>query len=93
VNYNFLNESQQGIEYTGLIAQDVEETLNQLGLSFSGLEKPANQDSYYSLRYADFIVPLVKAVQEQQQAINMQKAYIDELQKAFDALKSQIEKN
>ena len=42
----------------------------ELGYEFSGVDKPKNELAPYSLRYADFVVPLVKAVQEQQAMID-----------------------
>jgi hypothetical protein len=60
---NYANEK-SNIQYTGFIAQEVEETANELGFDFSGIDKPQNEESHYSLRYAEFVVPLVKAVQE-----------------------------
>jgi trimeric autotransporter adhesin len=65
--------------YTGFIAQDVEAAAQECGYDFSGVHKPANEQSEYSLAYADFVVPLVKAVQEQQKEI-------EELQKTVRAL-------
>lgn len=56
----------EAILYTGFLAQDVEEVASQIGFDFSGLEKPTNEKGHYGLRYAEFVVPLVKAVQEQQ---------------------------
>ena len=54
---------------TGFVAQDVEELANKLGYDFSGVVKPENEESVYSLRYAEFVVPIVKAMQEQQELI------------------------
>lgn len=50
--------------YTGFIAQDVEKAAKEIGYNFSGVDAPKNEDDLYSLRYAEFVVPLVKAVQE-----------------------------
>ncbi|HVX25825.1 MAG TPA: tail fiber domain-containing protein [Parafilimonas sp.] len=53
------------IIYTGFVAQDVEKAAQSLNYNFSGVDKPADdQRSFYGLRYSDFVVPLVKAVQE-----------------------------
>lgn len=54
---------------TGFIAQEVEQAANSLGFNFSGVDKPKNENDMYGLRYAEFVVPLVKAVQEQQKII------------------------
>jgi hypothetical protein len=55
---------------TGFIAQDVEKAAKELGFTFSGIDKPQTENGLYGLRYAEFVVPLVKAVQEQQQIID-----------------------
>lgn len=47
---------------TGFIAQDVEKTAKKLGYEFSGVD--VDESGIYALRYAEFVVPLVKAVQE-----------------------------
>ncbi|MEO6407044.1 MAG: tail fiber domain-containing protein [Ferruginibacter sp.] len=50
----------------GFIAQEVEAAAQKLGFNFSGVDKPSQPSGLYGLRYAEFVVPLVKAVQEQQ---------------------------
>lgn len=57
------------IIYTGFVAQEVETLAKSLGFDFSGIDLPKNDHDTYGLRYADFVVPLVKAVQEQQEEI------------------------
>jgi hypothetical protein len=57
-------KAKQQIIYTGFIAQDVEKAAKDLNYDFSGVDKPANANTLYGLRYSDFVVPLVKAVQE-----------------------------
>lgn len=69
VDYNYKAEGQEGIVYSGLIAQDVEKVLKDLDLPFSGLVRPANENDFYSIRYGDFVIPLINAVQEQQEQI------------------------
>jgi hypothetical protein len=64
-------ESTQGIPadltiHTGFIAQEVEAAARAIQFDFSGVNAPANAQDWYSLSYAEFVVPLVKAVQEQQ---------------------------
>lgn len=49
---------------TGFIAQDVEKAAREVGYDFSGVDAPKNDADFYGLRYAEFVVPLVKAVQE-----------------------------
>lgn len=55
--------------YTGLIGQEVEEAANAINYDFSGIIKPADEKSSYNLNYAEFVMPLIKAIQEQQQMI------------------------
>src|SRR6266498_1561163 len=52
------------IVYNGFIAQEVEAAAKKLNYDFSGVDKPQNKDGLYGLRYDNFVVPLVKAVQE-----------------------------
>ncbi len=52
------------IVYTGFVAQEVEQAAKELNYQFSGVDGPKNTDHFYGLRYAEFVVPLVKAVQE-----------------------------
>ncbi|MGB8192018.1 MAG: hypothetical protein WCF67_08870, partial [Chitinophagaceae bacterium] len=58
------------IRRNGFIAQEVEKAILKTGQNFSGLIKPRNSGDHYGLSYETFVVPLVKAVQEQQQIID-----------------------
>ncbi|GEP52534.1 hypothetical protein FNO01nite_32060 [Flavobacterium noncentrifugens] len=71
---------------TGFIAQEVEQAAIDSGFDFSGVDRPKNDSDYYGLRYAQFVVPLVKAVQEQQQIIEKQ-------QREIELLKLQVNQN
>ncbi|MBK9983728.1 MAG: tail fiber domain-containing protein [Saprospiraceae bacterium] len=72
------------IRHTGFLAQEVENAAKSIDYDFSGVDAPQNDHDLYGLRYAVFVVPLVKAVQEQQ-------TMIDELVKANQVLISRIE--
>ena len=52
------------IQYSGFIAQEVEQVALSLGYDFSGVKAPSGDNDAYALRYAEFVVPLVKATQE-----------------------------
>lgn len=54
------------LRQTGFIAQEVEAAAQEAGYSFSGISKVTSGKELYSLSYESFVVPLVKAVQEQQ---------------------------
>lgn len=72
--------------YSGFVAQEVEKAAQSSRYNFSGLDAPKNAQDLYGLRYAGFVVPLVKAVQEQQLIIQEQQKKIDDLEKKFLAL-------
>ena len=67
----------------GFIAQDVEKTAEDLGYQFSGIDTPDNDNDLYGIRYASFVVPLVKAVQEQQALIEKQQTTIEQQKSDF----------
>jgi hypothetical protein len=52
------------VRQTGFIAQEVEAIVKKTGYVFHGVEAPQNEGDHYAIRYAEFVVPLVKAVQE-----------------------------
>ncbi len=97
--YNKALQEKENTTYTGFVAQDVEATAKQLRFNFSGIDAPKDANDVYGLRYAEFVVPLVKAVQEQQQMIEelkkeneTQKSFNSDLQKQIDELKTLIKK-
>lgn len=71
--YNKALNEKESVVYTGFVAQEVETTAKKMGFNFSGIDAPKNENDVYGLRYAEFVVPLVKAVQEQQQQIELLK--------------------
>ncbi|MGN6352776.1 MAG: tail fiber domain-containing protein [Parafilimonas sp.] len=90
------NERQQ-IIYTGFIAQDVEKAAKELSYDFSGVDAAKNDKDLYGLRYAEFVVPLVKAVQElskQNDSLKMALyAQGENFQKQIDELKALLVSN
>ena len=75
-----LNFEKEQTRYSGFIAQEVEAAANSTDYDFSGVDAPKNDKDFYGLRYAEFVVPLVKAVQELNTTIENQKQQIIELQ-------------
>ena len=69
------------IRQSGFIAQEVEKAAQEVGYGFSGVHKPENANDNYSLAYSQFVVPLVKGMQEQQTQIEKQEQKIEQLQK------------
>ena len=79
------NES-ENLLHNGFIAQEVEKAAKDAGYEFDGIIKPKNNTETYGLSYSQFVVPLVKAVQEQQTIIEKQQKQIDDLLKRIQAL-------
>ena len=75
------------IRYSGFLAQEVEQTAKKLGYNFSGVDAPKNSQDYYGLRYATFVVPLVKAVQE----LALQNKELKNIKVNVDALVNRLE--
>lgn len=76
------------VVHTGFIAQEVEEAANKLHFNFDGIYKPTNATDNYSLSYGQFVVPLVKAVQELNKKVEDQEALIKNLTKRLEALEN-----
>jgi hypothetical protein len=74
---------------TGFLAQEVAEAARKAGFDFSGVDIPENKDELYSLRYAEFVVPLVKAVQELADENEQQKKLITDLLQRIEKLETQ----
>jgi len=77
------------IKFSGFLAQEVEQAASEIGYDFCGVRKPENDRDLYTLSYEAFVVPLVKAVQEQQILINDLKKEIEFLKKAVADLQKQ----
>ncbi len=71
---------------TGFIAQEVEAAAKKVGFDFDGVSTPKNESDFYSVRYAEFVVPLVKAMQEQQKTIEELQATVRDLLKRIETL-------
>lgn len=61
VTYNYKDEGQRDILYTGLIAQEVDAAAKREGVEFSGVDK---NGEYWGIRYGDLTVPLIMAVHD-----------------------------
>ncbi len=73
------------IRHNGFIAQEVEQAAKKLNYNFDGIHKPADENDNYSISYSQFVVPMVKAIQEQQ-------VLIEKLMEENKQLKERIEK-
>lgn len=99
VSYKFI-DGKSGRTHYGMISQDVEELLKKLGMSsldFAGFTKAPKVDKdgnaiegeyNYFLRYEEFIAPLIKVVQTQQNEIENLKNDVAELKAIVEELKN-----
>ena len=88
------NAAKGKIRYSGFIAQEVAETAQEVGYEFSGVDKPQHEKDIYGLRYAEFVVPMVKGMQELNAKVETQQAIIAEqraLLTAYQQMFSQLE--
>ncbi len=77
--------------YIGFMAQDVAKAAESINYNFSGIDKPADDSkSTWGLRYGDFVVPLVKAVQELSVANDAKDAEIKTLQQKMETVLKQL---
>ncbi len=83
----------ESIRFSGFIAQDVEALSKSLGYEFSGVDAPKNAKDIYGLRYADFVVPIVKSVQELNMLLLEKNKEIESLKKSNLELQNQLLEN
>ena len=83
-------KAKEKIIYTGFIAQDVEKAAKSIGFDFSGVDAPQNDKSLYGLRYAEFVVPLVKSVQELNEKDASLQKQVDLLTEQNKSLQEQV---
>ena len=89
VVYKRVNDDNPLRVENGFIAQEVEATLQKMGLATEGIISKDDK-GFYGVRYNDFIPVLVKGIQEQQKNIEVQEQKISDLQKQIDELKKLI---
>ncbi|MEP7318130.1 MAG: tail fiber domain-containing protein [Panacibacter sp.] len=82
------------INFTGFLAQEVDAAAKNVGYDFSGVDKTGK---IMGLRYAEFVVPLVKAVQElskmndDKDAVNkVQQQQISDLQERLNKIEAML---
>ncbi|QQS30941.1 MAG: tail fiber domain-containing protein [Sphingobacteriales bacterium] len=91
-NLKEIIQQRAGEIQSGFIAQEVEAAAQQTGYVFNGVIAPDNPDNqYYTLSYAAFVVPLVKAVQELNQMIETQNTTISHLQQKTEKMEAELQ--
>ncbi len=87
VEYRMIQQEDKDRLNFGFIAQDIEALL---GTNYNVLGIDSDPDRTLSLRYTDFIAPLVKAVQEQQEIIAQQKKVNEQQEKSIAEMRSEL---
>ncbi|MBK6755706.1 MAG: tail fiber domain-containing protein [Flavobacteriales bacterium] len=67
-------EVSSAVRRTGFIAQEVDSLANAMDFEFSGVHRPVAEGDHYTIGYEQFVVPLVKAVQQQQAQLDAVRA-------------------
>lgn len=84
-------KAKQQIVYTGFIAQDVEKAAKELRYDFSGVDASKNEKDLYGLRYTEFVMPLVKAVQELSKQADVSQEEIEQLKEQLTKQQQQLD--
>jgi hypothetical protein len=84
-------EESSAVIHNGFVAQEVEQAAKESGFNSDGLHRPTNEKDNYSIAYSQFVVPLIKAAQEQQKLIEDQKQKIDQQQQQIELMLKRIE--
>ena len=66
------------IRQIGFLAQEVEALADSLSFDFHAVDKPQTDKDIYRIRYAEFVAPIVKAIQEQQTILDQQLAKLEQ---------------
>jgi hypothetical protein len=86
VSYNYIKDTNKR-RRDGLIAQDVQQTLKELGLEFSGLVIDDDKDKTMNLSYAEFVIPIITAVQE----LNQKNQLLEQKNQQSDQANQQLQ--
>ncbi len=89
VSYHRINSSSDDIEM-GLLAQEVEEVLAAHGLSNSGMVHQASEDAYRSVRYNDLLAPMIRAIQELDDAAEAKDQQIASLEQRLQSQQEEL---
>ncbi len=91
----------KNIRRTGFLAQDVEAICKELDYDFDGIHAPKDETGKYTVAYSQFVMPLVKSVQElntkvtkletENAALRAQAEEVKALRAEMDALKALLE--
>lgn len=83
-------QAKQQVVYSGFVAQDVEKAAKELNYDFSGVDAAKSDKDFYGLRYSDFVVPLVKAVQELSKMNEEKDKVVKDLKARLESLEAKM---
>ena len=89
VSYHRTNNPESDIEM-GLLAQEVEATLEKHGLGNSGMVHQPTEEAYMSLRYNDLLAPMIRAMQELDDALEAKDEQIVLLGQKLEAQQDEL---
>lgn len=70
----------ESIKFSGFVAQDVQDAADETKYDFSGVDKANSDKQVNAVRYADFIAPIVKAIQDLSNKVDSLQHKIDSLE-------------
>ena len=89
VRYHRINNPESDIKM-GLMAQEVEATLAKHGLGNSGMVVQPDDKGYLYLRYNDLLAPMIKAIQELDDASEAKDEQIASLQQKLESQQEEL---
>ena len=89
VRYHRINNPESDIEM-GLMAQEVEATLAKHGLGNSGMVVQPDDKGYLYLRYNDLLAPMIRAIQELDDASEAKDEQIASLQQRLESQQEEL---
>lgn len=89
VRYHRINNPESDIEM-GLMAQEVQVTLAKHGLGNSGMVVQPDNEGYLYLRYNDLLAPMIKAIQELDDASEAKDEQIASLQQKLESQQEEL---
>jgi hypothetical protein len=89
VRYHRINNPKSDIEM-GLMAQEVEATLAKHGLGNSGMVIAPDEKGYLYLRYNDLLAPMIRAIQELDDASEAKDRQIAALERRLQSQQKEL---
>ena len=90
VKYHRINNQAADLDM-GLLAQDVESALKKHGMSDVGTVRNATEEGYRSVRYNDLLAPMIRAIQELDDASEAKDAQIASLQEQLQSQQGKLQ--